>query len=103
MLIRSQKSTNILVDELARKDCLKKHIEHKHEGVEQKYECDECGKLFKTKEMKKDHIQLDHHKSLLECEEDGCDAVYLSRTGLRDHNKIGHSSRSSSIQRSKTT
>ena len=40
---------------VARKDCLKKHIEHKHEGVEQKYECDECGKLFKTKEMKKDH------------------------------------------------
>ena len=76
--------------EVARKDCLKKHIEHKHEGVEQKYECDECGKLFKTKEMKRDHIQLDHHKSLLECEEDGCDAVYLSRTGLRDHKSKIH-------------
>lgn len=81
---------NICQKSYRSKVCLRVHIKHKHpsESSPLRFQCDECGKIFKWKDTLKDHLILKHQHSepgtkLLWCH--FCSKKFLHKTQLEYH------------------
>lgn len=64
------------------------HINHVHlkkPRISENVTCEECGKVYKTKQKLKEHFDAKHTDKTFQCTQDGCNFVAKSPNQLRHH------------------